>query len=445
MPGAHGLIRLYEWFRGGPLALKCSKLLSDFFRVILGTGVVRSLSLLNSLIIARSLGPSEFGKFSIYYMFLLIALQIPNAFDDTYVRLAKELSSRKEKHEYLKSSVICKLTFVLLGLILLYHFSGPAAEILVGNREFEDLLAQGVLAGICQSFANTVASVFQEQERFTRFTTVNTVFPLAIFVCLIAILVGEYDVTLPRVTRLYTCISVAIGLTSVTVIAVKAGNLLKIRAVPLKRTIGMAKWVLLTGVVFYLFSRIDLAIMARYIDYKELGIYSASCQLVMIVSLMATSVSVIFLPKSVNAASSMECLQAYKRVSYIPSLIVCLPICFLLLLADQAIHLIYGADYAGGAGVLRVLLVGWSVYVFYIPLSLVFYAIDESRTRFLVESGKLITAIGLLLLLIPAYGMIGGAISMSVALLLNGVVGTLVLHYRFKKRLNNLAQERIAV
>ena len=107
------------------------KLFKDFVSVALGSSVARGLALANTLIIARVLGPSDFGNFSIFYSVMILSWQLPQSFDGVFVSFAKKLETKADKLDYLKSSITCKFLYLLILLALSY----PLA-LLIGDLYF---------------------------------------------------------------------------------------------------------------------------------------------------------------------------------------------------------------------------------------------------------------------------------------------------------------------
>jgi hypothetical protein len=79
--------------------------LKNFTFIGFGTSFARGFALVNSLIIARVLGPSIFGIFSIFYAVMILSWQLPQAFDGVFVSMAKKTDIKADKIQYLKSAI----------------------------------------------------------------------------------------------------------------------------------------------------------------------------------------------------------------------------------------------------------------------------------------------------------------------------------------------------
>ena len=103
--------------------------------------------------------------------------------------------------------------------------------------------------------------------------------------------------------------------------------------------------------------------------------------------------------------------------------------------ASLLIRIIFGPDYSASTPILRILLVGYCFSIVYIPFSFIFYAFDDSRTRFILELVKFILAVILLFILVPSFQEKGAAFALAITMLLNMMISLFVLRRKIRNNL----------
>ncbi|KPJ65630.1 MAG: hypothetical protein AMJ43_10385 [Coxiella sp. DG_40] len=406
------------------------KTYKDYITVLFGSGFARGLALLSSIIIARLLGPEEFGKFSIFYIIMILVWLLPQAFDTTFVRYAKAANSKREKNEFLKTAVFLKLVYFVTVLCISYPLAYFLANYCFHKPYIQFLLMASMVCGGFLSFLMSIASTFQEKEKFTEFAVLNTSYTALILCALLLLKASNLEFSLRNVVLIYLAITIAIGIISIMVLFKKIGKLFPLNAERLKISFSLGKWIFGVTCVYFIFQRLDILFLTRYVDLKLIGIYSASTRLIIFVALMTGSLAGVSLPKANAAIKSKSLLKTYVKESVISIIIIDIFIILLIIGAPFCIKILFGNEYLLAGIISRLLLIGWFFVVVYTPFSFLFYALDDSRTRFLLELLKIITAIILLYWLVPKYNLIGGAIAMSLSLVLNTFISLTVLRHK---------------
>lgn len=416
------------------------KTLKDYITVLFGTTFARGISFLTTILLARVLGPFEFGKFSIFYMVMILIWQLPQAFDMTFVRYAKTANGKEEKKEFLKISVFLKLVYSAALLVLSYPSAIFLAKYCFGKPEIKNILMASLICGVFLSFLMSIAIIFQEKEKFLQFSILNAFYSVTIFCILLALKIINLKFTLKVVIFIFLLVSITIGIVSLILLfKKKIKNLFPLNTIILKKTFSLGKWVFGVSCIFYLFQRLDFLFLSRYVKYELLGIYSAAMQLVMIISLMTGSLSGVFLPKSSVALQSKASLKSYIKESISAIIVINSFIVVLMIFSPFLIKMFYGNEYLLANTPFLILLIGWFVSVFYLPFSFLFYTLEDSRTRFFLELSKIIFAVIFLFILVPGYTLIGAALAVSLSLILNTLVSFGVLRYKITKFYNRIS------
>lgn len=410
------------------------KTLTDYLYVLFGNGFSRGIALFSSIIIARMLGPAGFGVFSLFYVLMILTWQLPQAFDTTFVRYAKTSNCHREKRDFLKIAVFFKLLYSLVLLCISYPLSYLLANYCFHKPEIQNILVISMICGISLSFLMTVTSTFQEKEKFIEFASLNIFYTLSIFCTLLLFKILNFVLSLGNIILIYFVVSVVIGIASIVLLLRKGGNPFPLNMNALRTSFSLGKWIFGVTCVYFIFQRLDVLFLTRYVDFELVGIYSVATRLIMVVVLMTGSLSGVSLPKASKALETKNSLRKYIKESLSVIAMINIFIVGLMIIAPFCIKILYGNEYLLAASILRILLIGWFFAATYLPFSFLFYALDESKSRFLLELLKLGAGSALLSLLIPKYGLFGGAAAMSAVLVLNTFVSLIILRHKLMKR-----------
>jgi O-antigen/teichoic acid export membrane protein len=416
-----------------------NKTLIGYFYVFFGSSFARVIALFNNIIIARMLGPIHFGVFSIFYIVMILTWQLPQAFDSVFVTYAKKVDSMREKNDILKTSVILKLFYLVIILFISYPLTYALANYCFQKNEIRGLLMAAMLCGGFLTFLMTIASTFQEEERFLRFASLHAFYTILIFICLVALKLIRIEFTLKSVIGIYIAVSIIIGAISIVLLCRRVGNLFILDKAILQRSFNQGKWIFGVVLFFFLFTRIDMLFLTRYLDFESLGIYSVAAQFVSVVALAAGALAGVSLPKASIAVRSRESFRIFVRESFWAIVLIEAAIGVLILFAPFVVTILYGNEYTLSGNILRILLYGWIFGVVFIPFSFLFYSLGDFRTRFYLELLKLITGVLLLYWLVPKFGFIGGAYAITLTLFISTILSLVVLRYRLTQTYRELS------
>lgn len=414
--------------------MKISKTFMDYFYVIFGNGFARFVSLLSTMIVARILGPDSYGVFMVFYAVMILTWQLPVAFDTSFVAYAKACGTKEEKRDVLQATIVVKMIYLVGAFVCCYPLSVFLATRCFHKPEAVWPIVAAIVAGASQTFLMTIASAFQEEERFGHFAALNAMWSLMICACLVGMYLVREHFSLAFVLSVYVAMSVLVGAWSFARLYRRVEGLSNFNmAVFRKAIIDQGKWVLGCAIAFYIFQRIDVFFVTSLFEFRTVGIYGVGAQLVMIVGLMTAAMASICLPRASVSIHSREAFRKFTVESIIVVVLVNLGILVLMVFAPLAVRIMYGAEFVEAAVILRILLVGWLFSVAFVPFSFVFYAVEDFSTRFVIEVVKLAAGVVLLYLLAPRYGPEGAAWAIALTLAGSTVLSFAVLGYRMKR------------
>lgn len=407
----------------------------SYLIVVIGTGGARAIAFLTSIVLARSLGPGNFGQFSLFQSAMFICWQVPQAFDTAFIRFAKSEDSKEYINECLAAATRLKIFFSIIAIGLAY----PIALFInsLGSTEAKSgfLITAGIVCGVLLSFMSSIANLMRVRESFIKFSIVQGLYNLTVFIFIAFMAYILRVINIQNTLTAVMFIACVYGLGSLCFIYKTSGNPFKAPPEMSRLLFSLVKWILPTVVAFYFFARIDILMLSAFLPFESVGIYSAAGQVILIVSLVIGAASTVFMPRSINAVKSREALVTYVKESIIPLCLIGGSILLLYISAPLIFSLLFTSAYAASVEILRILLVGYIFVGLYIPLSFLFYAIDRPDIRFCLEAGKLVTAIILLYFIIPYGGPKGAAWAMSAAMALNSIISSIVLVIFLKKNL----------
>ena len=196
------------------------KSLLDYFQVIIGSGLGRGLGLLNSILIARFLGPEKFGIFVFFFAVMMLTWLMLGSFDTVYIRRAKDTCDY-EKRGHLSCNLIVK---TVLGLLFFVCVAGVDRSVSVSffDKDYAHrMMLAGIGAGLFLNFQVTQATIFREKEQFFLFTITSNIHTLLVFAALSTLWFSTNKLDLNNIITTYIITSGIVGTTSLIMILMK--------------------------------------------------------------------------------------------------------------------------------------------------------------------------------------------------------------------------------
>ncbi len=400
--------------------------------VVLGSSGAKAIAFATSIILARVLGAESFGQLSLFTATMLITWQVPPAFDTAFIRYAKATDSKDDIIDSLRAATRLKLLFAGLAILsafpisaLVNNFSGEVAH--NGN-----LVAAGIICGSMLSFVSSLANIMRVREQFAKYSLVQGVYNLAIFLVVVFMAYVLQAASIQNVLFIYMAMALAFGGGSLGIVIKFSGNPFKSTDKAKKNIFSFGKWVFLVTVAFHFASRIDILTLPYFIEYTQVGIYAAALQLLLIINTLNSSMSAVFMPRAILAIKSRENMTNYFKESAIPICLVLCAIIVLYIIAPFCFGLFFPPEYAPATNIFRILLIGQLFQTVYLPFTYLYYAIDKLGIRCALEYSKLALMLALLVVFIPLRGMPGAAEAMSAAIAINCImcIGLFVVLFR---------------
>ncbi len=183
---------------------------------------------------------------------------------------------------------------------------------------------------------------------------------------------------------------------------------------------GLLKRLLVSTVPFGLMTlfsavyyRIDIVMLEKMQGDTAVGLYGAAYKLIDVLMITGASVTGALYPRmAAYAAGSPEALERLVERSCRYMAAVGVPLAVLVMTGAPAlIELLFGPDFAGSAAVLRILVAATALTFVYMPLVHALNATGHEWQWIGVTVLNSVVNVGLNLVLIPAYGVHGAAVS----------------------------------
>lgn len=388
------------------------KLVKDYTTVLTGTGIARVISFFISIILARTLSTAGFGLYFLFFTIMILTWQLPKVIDSTYVRYVKS-EAKSDSIAYLRTSFVIKVSIVTFLIFSSYPFGYLLANHVFGKPDAVFFITMAVITGAFLSLFSTLAGIYQAEEDFVKFSVVNILFYLGVISVIGVILLFRFALTPAIAVWVNTSIAVAVGFFGIFYIYKKIKYIFPIHISSSLDMFHFGKWLLAANVAYIIVQRLDILVLTKYVDYDALGVYSAAVRVAMIAALFTASVSVVLMPRGSQALKSLQHLKSYLREALMISMGLVFLVGVIIAISPILIKVLFGSRYMGALLPGRILLLAPVFIVLYTPLMYLFYAENKSKTIFELGMTILIAVICALLFLVPRYGTIGAAISIT--------------------------------
>ena len=199
----------------------------------------------------------------------------------------------------------------------------------------------------------------------------------------------------------------------------------------------------ISGVMLNVSSRFDILSVGFFLTAKELGLYSIAIINSTIFLLFNYVLNEVFLPvaSTLMGKGKRDELAALYKSSVCWSTYIFFPIALIFIVrAPSFIKIVFGDEFIAASMAMQVLTAGYMTVCIEGPLPAMILAMELSWFVLIIRSVMIASTIGLNLLLVPRYGLLGAAVAMTITQL-NVRFTRLFLLYRktgihpFSKRL----------
>ncbi len=195
-------------------------------------------------------------------------------------------------------------------------------------------------------------------------------------------------------------------------------NPFKINFTHLKESIKFGIFPMLTSVLIFLNTNIDIFILKKYVNFYEIGIYSVGVGLASMVWSLTDSFKEVIFSKTSKNDSIPEIKFSIKINLYLSILILVVFIIF----GEFIIGFLYGTEFIGAYMVVVIFFIGNIPMIFYKIIITLFLVQGKKVLVFIIILFSITFGLFWFFFLIPLYGIIGSAIAATISHLICGLL-----------------------
>ncbi|HLZ28233.1 MAG TPA: oligosaccharide flippase family protein [Chloroflexota bacterium] len=396
--------------------------------VVTSAGVIRlGLGLVASLVIARALGPADFGIYAV--LAATVAVVGGLAEGGLTEAAVLRISGVDEQAAIERGRAFFWLRLGLAAAVVAVGCAaaGPIAErLLTVDQGLLRWALLGIVATAASGAVSAVLQAIMAWQRMSSLTLVNTGLTAALALGLA--LLGRLDL-------LAALVVLGIG-TSLVTFAVGRGMLpagwslrppplatLRAEAAHLVRT---GRWLWVASVFAMLTSNAEVLLLNRQAALPLVGAYALALNLATKADLVNSSLYTVLLP-GVAGLRDRAAVAGYVRRGFLRGGLIGLGLLLLIPIAEPLIVLIYGADFAPAVFFFRLLLGVMIFDVLLTPVLLLPLAYRQARLLAAADVLRALTLVLVALGLIPVYGAIGAIVARFAARVAGAVLVIAVL------------------
>jgi O-antigen/teichoic acid export membrane protein/ribosomal protein S18 acetylase RimI-like enzyme len=389
-------------------AFRRFKLIRDYVAVIFGTGFGRGLSFVTSLLLARALGTTGFGIYSVFFTIMMLSWQLLGVFDGIYVRYARA-GHQEQQNDYLRAIFFMKLILFFVMVCAAFPAGYALSTFVFKKPELSFYISFAVIAGAFLSVFTTLGGILLAKERFNIYSVFINVFYTVFFLFIGAGVLLKLNLTPLEVTLLNTVLAAIMGGLGIWYLWRRTRPVFFPEPALIRNMVHFGKWLLAESVIYNLIQRLDILFLARTASYDQVGIYSAAVRIAMFAGILTTASTTLFMPKGCASLRSKKQLSSYLKESLLLNSALAGGIVLLMVFSPALIRGLFGQHYVPAIPAARLLLLDAIFILFYAPFSFLFMASGKTKMIFYFGLAKLCVITAGLSLLVPRMGLTGAA------------------------------------
>ena len=402
--------------------------------VFAGTVLELGISFGAQLLIARYLGPTDYGAVAIGVTILTATSIVVIAGLD---RGIGRYLPRYDDPEH-RRGVLVSAFQVALPLAVLAGGAIFVAADLIAGRVFSDPSVAPVIRvfAVALPFAAvvrlTVGSIRGMQQSVPKVAVQNVTLPTVRFLLIGGVLALGLGAV--AAAWAYGLAYVAASILGAYYLATRTPLLADADPVPMRRELlAFSAPLVITAAMIQVLSHIDTFVIGYFASTGEVGIYNVVYPLAQLLTVVLSAFGFMAMPalSSLDADGATDEIRRTYQVASKWILLATLPVFLVIVLfPEMVIKLTFGAEYVSGALPLSVLALGFFTHAIVGPNSEALTSVG--RTRLIMYDNVVVAVanVALNLLLVPRYGILGAAVATSLSY---GLLNALYTYQLFRE------------
>ncbi|CAH0344876.1 oligosaccharide flippase family protein [Bacillus sp. CECT 9360] len=379
------------------------------------------IGLLLLIIIARALGSSGYGKYTLITYLPLMLMTFLNLGLNTstiYFVSKKEIELKEAFVTSVVSAIVLALVSIVIGFFTIF---------LLGDSEFSAVDSSLLYLSLCalpfMFLMIFLQTIFQGMQNFKLFNTVLVVqqfgtllllilvlfvFQLGLKGALLSFILGYVLSVMYSIVMLFKVYEIEFSL-----------RYFSWKYIKLSISYGLKAHI--SNIMTFLNYRLGVLLLGVFVSPASVGIYVAAVNLGEKISIFSQSFSQVLLPRIASSNQEEDRNKITAIVSrFIMIFIVCVSL-VIFLFSDLIFH-VFGEDYRSSAHILNLLLPGLTVLAVEKILSNDLAGRGRPDLNMYVSFVNVALNVVLNLLLIPRYGIQGAAVSSSITYIISFII-----------------------
>lgn len=398
------------------------KRLYDLAVSFFGLFAARGFALLSSILIARVAGAETFGEYSLFITIFVIASEVPNAIDTTFIRFSNSLNRSSSIEVYQSLAFLLKFMYASILVLGGVFFSSFISTYVFNKPEASDFVYLSLLSAAFMSVHNLIVGAYQQKKDFVRVAFIRPALGFVVFISVLYLVINGDVISIDVLAYLYLYVAVFLSIITLIYLYPKIKGFIRLSLYQIKSFSRLASLLLLSSVLTLVSNRMDLFFLASYLDFESVGYYGAAVRVSIIVALITAAMTTVYVPRATAATESRSSFDKYMKTIILYSVIQTLLALLIVLNMDAVILLLFGEDYSS-INLISSILVAQVLFEAY---ARGFQALIQCgpHPRFIVYSSvlRLFLSVVFLLYLVPEYGVVGGAISVALTSFIVAIV-----------------------
>src|SRR3989344_9059554 len=408
-------------------------------KIIRGAGLILAANLVASLLsyaarilLARKLGPEEYGLFAAVLAFIsfflffrdlglgtaLVNFVAKARIQERYDEIKTGVTAVLLLH-FLISSIITVLIVIFSDFLVVHYFKVPESKIIL------QVMTISMMTTILYVIIKELLNGFQKNILYSLLEPAKN-----FFILLPTVFLFYYDYGVMAAVIPYTFVSVILFLVFYPFLR-KELSFFKHKIVNLKQTTKELLWFGLPLMAADIGGKVigypDTLMLTYFGSLTEVGIYNVVLPSALFFIQISRAISAIVFPISTELHYKKDTAKIAKGVSLLHSYCFALiiPLIFtLFVFTGFFLDLFFGAEYIAGATAFRILLVGSMFFILASINNIIISSMGEPKevTKIILLSAVLNVALNIFL--IPSFGINGAAAATALAYLLSLIMST---------------------
>ncbi|HNV24746.1 MAG TPA: oligosaccharide flippase family protein [Nitrospira sp.] len=385
------------------------------------------LGFVMSLIVARWMGPEEFGLFSLFIVILIFGNDVLGDGLNPGVVRFYAMNRRTDPARAtavltnaLALRILLGIPIVLLGVAVGVHFAERAST----SHAYVSPVMLGMVGSFGAALWSFNLSVWQAREEFG---TYGLMVGLVNFLRVIGvpILLWTGWLSLGPVMGLHVFFYYACTAWGLWLLRPHLSNF-KLDKELLRELLRFSKWPAMASLFFILQVNLGVPVLNYVADAREAGLYGAGSSLLMGVDFLTVSLLTTLLPK-VSQLTGLEQCRSYVQRSFPVYAVIAVALLPFLYFARPLVLALFGPAYESTIPVFQILFIGTLGTLVTHPLYLVLYTMNRPHLFSLIQGSAFLGWIIAGWFLIPGYGALGAAWTTLIARMLQSLAIVAIL------------------